>query len=104
MMPHVYCLDCDRKIILHTDVRVGDQVICSSCDAEFQIVNLTPVEIDWLFDGYEDDDDDYDDWDDDEEYEDEEEEEWTHLISKQRRYQEYAPDNSRKRFRDGFPE
>ncbi|MEZ4609158.1 MAG: hypothetical protein R2838_02685 [Caldilineaceae bacterium] len=56
----------------------------------FRSVNLTPVEIDWLFDGYEDDDDDYDDWDDDEEYEDEEEEEWTHLISKQRRYQEYA--------------
>lgn len=105
-MPHVYCLDCDRKIILHTDVRVGDQVICSNCDAEFQLVSISPVEIDWLFDDdYDDDDDDYDDWDDDGyDDEDDNEEEWSHLISKQRRFQEYAPSNSRKRFRDAHHE
>lgn len=103
-MPHVYCLDCDRKIILHTDVRVGDQVTCSSCDAEFQIISLSPVEIDWLFDGYEDDDDDYEDWDDEYEDEDDEEEEWMHLVAKQRRHQGQATDSSRKRFRDAFHE
>ena len=55
-MPHVFCLDCDRKIMLHTDISVGDQVACSSCDSEFQIIGLSPIEIEWLYDDYDDDD------------------------------------------------
>ena len=87
-MPHVFCLDCDRKIILHSDVRVGDQVTCSSCDAEFQLISIDPLEIEWLYGDFDDDDDDSSD--------DEEEDDWSHLVAKQRRHQ-VQPDLSLRR-------
>ena len=92
-MSHVYCLDCDRRIVLHAHVLEGDQIVCSSCDAEFQVVSVSPVEIEWLYDDYEDDEE-YDDDDDDEE---EEEEEWAHLVAKQRRHANFLFATPRRR-------
>jgi hypothetical protein len=53
---------------------VGDEVICPHCEADLEVVNLDPPELDWAYlepdDGDDwdddwDDDDDDDDWDDD---------------------------------------
>ena len=100
-MPHVYCLDCDSKIILHTQIQVGDQCICNDCDAEFQIVNVNPAEIEWLYDDYDyGDDDDYDDDVDDEDEDGEEDEEWTHLVAKQHRHAGYEENGYRRRTAD----
>ena len=106
-MPHVYCLDCDSKIVLHNQIQVGDECVCNECDAEFQIVNVSPVEIEWLYGNY---DDDYDDDDDDDAYDDEEEdgeeseegEEWAHLVAKQRRHAGHAEHGARRRTADLF--
>lgn len=97
-MPHVYCLDCDSKIVLHSQIQVGDQCTCSDCDAEFQIVNVNPPEIEWLYDDYDEYDDDYDDLDEDED--DEEDQEWSHLVAKQHRHAGYADNGYRRRATD----
>ncbi len=60
------CPDCGEKIPLSPPIRLGAQVTCPNCEAELEIVETDPVELDWV---YEDDDYDY-------EQEDEDDEDW----------------------------
>ena len=57
------CPDCERKIGLWPSVKVGEQVVCPYCEAELEIINLAPVELDWAYVTPADDDD----WDDEDE-------------------------------------
>ncbi len=66
------CPDCGERVPLSTPVRLGMRVTCPNCDAELEVVETEPIELDWV---YEDDDYDYDD-DEFEDEEEEEEEDW----------------------------
>lgn len=72
------CPMCGATVSVPTNAKQGDLVNCGGCDAELEIVNVKPLELDWPLDDYEydedyddfddddfDDDDDYDDYDDD---------------------------------------
>ena len=49
----VGCLACEDEIFVGRDSKIGSYIYCNTCDAEFQIIDIKPVLIDWP------DDDDY---------------------------------------------
>jgi lysine biosynthesis protein LysW len=64
----VKCLDCGRMIKLSFEPVVGRIITCPNCEAEFEVIAVSPVELDWAFFDPEDkdddrDDDDNEDWD-----------------------------------------
>ena len=50
-MSTTFCLDCDRAIDLGYNPRVGQRVICPRCETKLEIINLDPLELDWVYDG-----------------------------------------------------
>ncbi|MCJ7703426.1 MAG: hypothetical protein MUO62_17720 [Anaerolineales bacterium] len=67
------CISCGTEITFREAPKMGQLVKCKRCEAEFEVVWLDPIELDWPFIDDEDDDEeeyDYDD-DDDKVYEDE---------------------------------
>lgn len=88
-MAIAFCPDCEEPIRLNVQPRVGQRITCRSCGAELEVIETSPLELDWAYDGPVedwnedeeeeeedwDDDDDEDDWDDDEEEEDWEDDE-----------------------------
>ena len=52
------CPECEENITLKGEVQWGQQVVCPHCG------NTDPIELDWVFEEY-DDDYDYDDDDED---------------------------------------
>ncbi len=64
-MDDAYCPDCDGKIVLPPDVKLGQKLTCPHCEAELEVISLDPVELDWAYD-----------WEWDEEEEEEEEEDF----------------------------
>ena len=73
-MSKAKCPMCGAGVNVPTNAKEGDLVFCDACDAELEIVNLKPLELDWPLDDYDfdedyeeyeyEDDDDYDDYDD----------------------------------------
>jgi lysine biosynthesis protein LysW len=45
------CLDCDAPIRLLKPPRIGMRVTCPACKAEFEVIEVDPLELDWPFDG-----------------------------------------------------
>jgi hypothetical protein len=42
---------------------MGQEVACPHCDAELEVIETDPVELDWIYeDDVDEDDDDDDDW------------------------------------------
>ena len=64
-MPYAICPGCDEEIYVARP-RKGAQLTCNACNADLEVVETNPVELDWV---YEDDDE----WDDDD-YEDDDDE------------------------------
>jgi hypothetical protein len=66
----VECLACKDDVYVGQNPKIGNYVFCHSCDAEFQIIDLEPVMIDWPdYNGFSDEDegyydDTYDEYDD----------------------------------------
>lgn len=83
-MAIAFCPDCEDTIQLGDRPRVGQRVTCRSCGAELEVIETTPLELDWAFDGpiddWEGEEEEEEEWDDDEEWEDDEdwddEDEW----------------------------
>ncbi|MCL7454942.1 MAG: hypothetical protein M8467_18045 [Anaerolineae bacterium] len=86
-MAIAFCPDCEEPIQLGERPKVGQRVTCRSCGAELEVIEVSPLELDWAFEGpiddwqedeeAEDEDegwDDEEDWDDEDEWE--EDEEW----------------------------
>ena len=47
------CPACDAKVHLGVKPKMGQRVVCPSCDTEIEVVWLEPVELDWPYDeGY----------------------------------------------------
>jgi len=59
------CPDCGKSVHLKSPVRMGQEVSCPHCDAELEVIETDPVELDWIYDEYDgedDDDEDEQDW------------------------------------------
>lgn len=69
MAKSALCPDCGERVPLTMPVRLGMRVTCPNCEAELEVVETEPIELDWV---YEDDDYEYDD---EFEYDEEEDEE-----------------------------
>lgn len=73
-MSKAKCPMCGASVNVPTNAKEGDLVFCDACDAELEIVNLKPLELDWPLDDYDfdsdyeeyeyEDDEGYDDYDD----------------------------------------
>jgi len=80
-MKTVNCLSCGAEIELKGKIEIGQIVVCDACQAEFEIVSLNPLRIDWLFVDFDDEEGEEEYYEDDNEmddemYDDEEEGNW----------------------------
>lgn len=66
--PSARCPDCGEKIALPGEVYLGRKVICPDCEAELEVVETSPLQLDWLYE----DDFDYEDEEEDQEPDDQE--------------------------------
>ena len=57
---NAYCPDCDGRIAFNPVPKVGKRLTCPHCDAELEVIDLDPVELDWVSDESDED------WEDDE--------------------------------------
>ena len=73
-MATTFCLDCEAAVRLPEPLRIGQRIACAACGTEMEVVEISPLELDWAFEepagewdgGTQNDDwDDEDDWDDD---------------------------------------
>jgi lysine biosynthesis protein LysW len=46
-----FCLDCEREIDLEARLIVGQRITCPHCGVELEVINLEPLELDWVYDG-----------------------------------------------------
>jgi Zn-finger nucleic acid-binding protein len=84
------CPECEGEFRTGPILKVGQRLICPNCDAELEVIHLSPLELDWAFDepasdteteaeeSWEEEEETWDDeeWEDEEEeWEDEEEDE-----------------------------
>jgi lysine biosynthesis protein LysW len=61
--PSARCPDCGEKISLRGEVHLGRKIICPDCDAELEVVETSPLQLDWAYEDdfeYEDEDDEDD--------------------------------------------
>ena len=57
------CPDCGKAVHLKSPVRLGQEIVCPHCDAELEVIDTDPVELDWIYEEDLDEDEDEDeDW------------------------------------------
>jgi lysine biosynthesis protein LysW len=71
--PSARCPDCGIKIALQGEVYLGRKIVCPDCDAELEVIETSPVQLDWV---YEDDVEYEDEDEEDEEESDDKDEDW----------------------------
>lgn len=62
-MAQGFCPECDTEIGLGKTPKLSQKVTCPSCGAFLEVVETTPIELDWAFDDGEADD--FEDFDED---------------------------------------
>lgn len=60
-MPIAICPSCGEDIKMRGNSKIGQAVTCPYCDAELEVIDLDPVELDWAYD------EEWEDWDEEEE-------------------------------------
>ena len=72
------CPSCGEWVKLPDHPKIGQKITCLECEADLEVIEVNPVELDWVYMEDELDDEDWDDEDDDwdEEDLDDEEEDW----------------------------
>ena len=55
------CPDCGEKVLVQVPVEIGQRVICPHCQADLEVVETVPVELDWYYEDEPSEDDD-EDW------------------------------------------
>ncbi len=48
-MPSVPCPECGATIHIGNRVKVGDKIACPDCGAKLEVIGVTPLEVDWVF-------------------------------------------------------
>lgn len=68
------CPACGTKLRFAQAPQLGEFVVCEECGTELEVIQLSPVKLDWAFEEpFDDSDFDDDDWDyDDEDFDDDE--------------------------------
>jgi alpha-aminoadipate carrier protein LysW len=56
------CPDCGQTVRLRAPVRMGQQVECPHCDAELEVIETDPIELDWMYEDEDGDEDEDEDW------------------------------------------
>lgn len=73
------CPSCGEDIKITGRTRTGQKLSCPHCDAWLEVIEVDPVELDWVYDEFDEEDEEDEEWDLDEEWDeedpDEEEEE-----------------------------
>jgi hypothetical protein len=46
-----FCLNCNNSLQLESELTISQRVTCPHCQIEFEIINLDPLELDWVYDG-----------------------------------------------------
>ena len=55
--------DCGATITLKGPIKVGRRVACTHCEADLEVVETIPLELDWYYEEeWDDSDEDDDDW------------------------------------------
>jgi transcription initiation factor IIE alpha subunit len=76
MMTTAYCPDCEETVSFRARPKLGQRFSCPSCASELEVINLSPLELDWAYDepetDWEEEDWEEEDWEEDEWEEDEE--------------------------------
>lgn len=54
------CPTCSHEIRLSGRIVIGTEIACPACGDELQVVQLEPIQLDWLYDFDSENDDDYD--------------------------------------------
>ena len=55
------CPECGEKVLVEAPVEIGQRVVCPNCQADLEVVETVPVELDWYYEEQWDDSDDDDD-------------------------------------------
>jgi hypothetical protein len=50
-MVTVFCLDCGSIIDLDPKTKAGQRLTCRHCRTELELINASPPELDWAYDG-----------------------------------------------------
>ncbi len=74
-MAIAFCPECEEGVSLGPQPRIGQRVTCPHCNAELEVVDLSPVELDWAYDELEMDWEDEEDWDEEDDWDQEEDDE-----------------------------
>lgn len=45
------CPGCNGEVVVKSQIQVGDWITCSHCEADLKVVNLSPVMLDWAYEG-----------------------------------------------------
>ena len=48
-MVTTFCLDCEHEIEINANYTVGDKIKCFNCGVKLEIINLDPLELDWVY-------------------------------------------------------
>ena len=43
------CPECDAKVVVEFEPKIGHRVICRSCKSVLTVIRLMPLELDWAF-------------------------------------------------------
>ena len=58
------CVECESRIFFNTEPEIGAVTTCRECGTKLEVVELNPIELDWLYEDYDDDEiDNYDEYD-----------------------------------------
>jgi transcription initiation factor IIE alpha subunit len=74
-MAIAFCPECEEGVSLGPRPRIGQRVTCPHCNAELEVVDLSPVELDWAYDELEVDWEEEEDWDEEDDWDEEEDDE-----------------------------
>ncbi len=44
-----FCLECEREIDLGHQPQIGQRVKCEHCEVQLEIINVEPLELDWIY-------------------------------------------------------
>ena len=53
------CPECESILRIHKKPRLGDTLVCRECGEKLEVVNLNPLELDWVYTNYDDEDGDW---------------------------------------------
>jgi lysine biosynthesis protein LysW len=49
-MATVFCLDCMARINLDPNIKAGQRLTCPHCGTELEVIDTSPLELDWAYD------------------------------------------------------